>query len=422
MSPLSPLALALLWLGAGAAAVAARAVLRPRRALAAAPLAGGLVSLLAASAVTWPGPAASTSYGGTLILGRPGLGLLVVAGVAVAVTLVLAPGVAGGEVGVACLVGAAAVIILSATVPVVWGTACALAVGAIAVRWIAASPDRGTLAMGRVAGTGGAALLAAATFLPADLGAADARPLVAGALLAAGVGALLALLPVGGWAPAAVVAVRGSDLALWTLLLAPAVLLSAGATLPALPSAAGDAFATDLLVLALVSGVFAGVQAVRATPAARYGRLWIGDLALAAAGVASFHEPTGRLGGGLLVLAHMACGPVLLHPPRPGLERPHRAAWLTLAGVPPAAGFWGRLLVLESLAATSALVLAVGLVVVGLVTVASMRALLATDQPAAGRPAGPAVRALGWAVSLAALGLGFAPAAIAERVFGTSFT
>jgi hypothetical protein len=419
---MSPLALALVWVGVGALSAPALVGLpRRRRALAVTPLALGLLSLLAASEVVWPGPAASTGYGATLVLGRPGLGLLVVAGVALAVVCGLAPVVEGGEVTAACLVGAAAVVMLSATVPAVWAGASAVAVAAVAVRWIAAAPGRSTLAMGRVAGLGAAALLGAAIFLPATLGPEDARTRVAGALLAAGVGALLALVPLGGWAAAAASGVRGTDLALWTLLLAPAVLLSAGAALPALPAATRDAFATDLLVLALLSGLYSGVQAVRAQPEARYGRLFIADLALAAAGLASLHE-TGRLGGMLLVLTHLIVGPLLLHAPRPGLERQRRLAWFALAGLPGAAAFWGRLLVLQGLAETSGPVLVIGLVAFAAITAAAVRALVAPDPPAPGRATGGPVRLLAWAVCLAALVLGLAPAAIAERVFGVSFT
>lgn len=417
---MSPLVLALVWVVAGVGVVLPPR-LRRRRLTAAVPLLLGVATLVTTSSSTWPGPAASTSFGGALAFGRPGAGFLTVAAVALAVTLWLAPALEGGELPAAAVVGAAAVVMLSATVPVIWGLAGAVATGALVVRWIATSPDRATLAAGRVAGAGAAALLAAATLFPATLGQEDARARVAGALLATGAGALLALVPLGGWATAAVTAVRGADLALWTLLLAPALLLSLGAALPALPAATRDAAATDLLALGLLSGIYSAVQAFRAPPAARYGRLWIADLALAAAGLASLHD-AGRLGGMLIVLTHVAVGPLLLHAPRPGLERPHRVAWLTLTGLPPMPAFWGRLLVLEGLAQTSGVSLALGLAAVAGTTVTTVRALVATDGETAGRTAGPLARALGWTVCLGALSLGLAPAAIAERVFGTSFT
>jgi hypothetical protein len=299
--------------------------------------------------------------------------------------------------------------------------ATAVGVAVVAVRWIAAAPSRGTLAAGRVAGMGAAALLAAATFLPTSLGpVVDVRTTVAGALLASGVGALLALVPLGGWAASAAGGVRGTDLALWTVLLAPAVLLSAGAALPALPAPTQNAFATDLLVLSLLSGIYSSVQAVRAQPEARYGRVWIADLALAAAGLASLHD-AGRLGGMLLILTHLTIGPMLLHAPRRGVERQHRLAWLALTGIPGAAGFWGRLLVLEALAETSGVVLVMGLATAAAITAAAVRALVASDPPPSGRPAAFPVRMLAWLVCLAVLVLGFAPATIAEHVFGVSF-
>ena len=417
---MSPLTLAMLWLGAGLAAGFAAGRVRRARLAAVGPLAAGGLCTLASSTGAWPGPAAHSSFGAALVLGRPGLGLLAAAGLAIAATMVLAPGLLGGEAPLVALAGAAAVVMLSATVPVVWALAGAVAVGAVAVRWVEIAPDRGTLAAGRIGGLGAAALLAAAALAPADTGLVDSRTALAGGLLAAGVAALVGLVPLGGWVVAGVRAVRGADLAVWGLLVAPATLLSVGAALPALPAAASSDLTRILVVLGLVSAVFGGVQACRVEPSLRYGRLLVADLAMAAAGLGSLHD-AGRLGGLLIVLTHLVAGPLLLHAPRPGLERPRRVAWLTLAGLPPAAAFWGRLLVLEGLAETSTAALAAGLVGTAALTASAVRCLVAADPAGEGRPAGSGVRALGGALCLGGVGVGLAPAAIAERVFGVSF-
>src|SRR5437899_11439067 len=172
---------------------------------------------------------------------------------------------------------------MGATVAVVWGLAMAVAVGAVTVRWISAAPGRTTLAAGRVAGLGAAALLGGATFLPVAGAAVDARRALTGALLAGGVAAIVALVPVGGWAAAAFGNVRGPDLAAWALLVAPALLLSVGVLLPGLPAPARDPLANVLLVLGLMSAIFGGVQALTGPAGSRYGRVLVADLALAAA-------------------------------------------------------------------------------------------------------------------------------------------
>src|SRR5207302_1120994 len=117
---MNPAVLAGVWAGCGVAAAVLLPPLRRRRLGWVAPLAAGLAGLAAASRLPWPGPAASPSYGAGLVLGRPALGLLLLAGPALAVGIALAPTLDGGEVLTACLVGAACAVVLSATVPVVW--------------------------------------------------------------------------------------------------------------------------------------------------------------------------------------------------------------------------------------------------------------------------------------------------------------
>ena len=78
--------------------------------------------------------------------------------------LVLAPTIEGPELLTVGLVGAATIVAVTATNPVVWALGLVGAVGVLALRWIAVAPGRATLAAGRVAVGGSAALLAAAPF------------------------------------------------------------------------------------------------------------------------------------------------------------------------------------------------------------------------------------------------------------------
>jgi len=414
---MSPLGLALTWAGAGVLGGAMLPRLHRRRLAWIVVLGAALAGLAAAPAATWPGPAASHAYGASLVLGRPALGLLVAGGIALAATLAIAPHLEGAESLAACLVVSACVVVLGATVPIIWGLAVALAAAVLALRWIAAAPGRATLAAGRVMGLGGAVLVGAAVFVPAAGPAVDNRTALAGGLLAGGVCAQLALVPLGGWAPSVARAVSGADLAPWVMLLAPSVLLTAGVLLPALPGGARVPLANVLLVLGLASAVFGAVQAARASPAVRYSRVVIADLALVAAGLGTGHT-AGRLGGLVLILAHLCAGPLLVHPARPGLGRQRALAWLSLTGLPPTPAFWGRFLVLEGCAAASGTALAAGMVASAGLLIAAVRALTLPGDAAEGTPPGRLVRAVTWAVALASISLGFAPDAITTGVFG----
>ncbi len=89
-------------------------------------------------------------------LSREGGGLLVAAAVALALCLLLAETVDGFEVVGIGAVGAAVVLVVSTTSPLLYGVAAFLAVMALSLRWMAAAPGAATLAAGRVAGVGAA--------------------------------------------------------------------------------------------------------------------------------------------------------------------------------------------------------------------------------------------------------------------------
>ena len=413
---MTPLLLAAVWAGGGVAA-ALVAPLRRRGLAWTVPAIAGACALAVSTAVPWPGPAASARYGATLALGRPAVGLLVAAGIALALTLALAPRLDGGEVLTACAAGAACAIALAATVPIVWSVALAIAVATIAIRWITTAPHRSTLAAGRIAGLGAAALIAAAAFLPAAGPTLDARTALAGGCLAAGAAALLALLPLGGWAAAATGVVRGADIAPWALLVAPTVLLGAFALFPALPPGARNPFQNVLLVTGLLSAVWGGLMALRTPEPARYGRVLIADLALGAAGLGSTHGP-GRLGCFVLVLTHLGAAPLLLQSARSALDRQRRLAWLGLSGLPPTPAFWGRYLVLLGLSAANADALLLGLVASAALTGTAARALAGGWRALDALPAPLATRMLAWAVALGLLVLGLSPEWLTVQVFG----
>jgi hypothetical protein len=316
------------------------------------------------------------------------------------------------------VVGAATVVMLAATVPIIWSVAVSAAVCALAARWIAVSPGRPALAAGRVAGLGAAALLAAAAFLPGAGPAIDTRTALAGGLLAGGVCAELAMVPLGGWGAAAVSAVRAADLAPWLLLLAPATLFSTGILLPTLPLGARTPLANALLATGLLTALYSAAQALR-DRASSYGRVAIADLGLAAAALGTQHSPA-RLGGYLLVLAHLCAAPLLLHQPRPGLHRQRRLAWLALTTLPPLPGFWGRFLVLQAFFAAGNRVSTPAYVAVALLTAVAVRSLAGRGQApdAESPPAGGAGEAVAWLAVAALIGLGLAPEPIARMVFG----
>jgi len=382
-----------------------------------------LIALL--TVTTSPGsptnPAAATSGGVNLVLGRSGLGLLAAAAMAIAFTLVLAPIRDGGELLVACVVGAASTAVLSATVPLIWGLAAAVAAGALAVRWIAVAPGPATLAAGRIGGVGAGCLLGAAAFIPPAGGVYEPRAVLSGAVLAVGMCCLLGLVPFGGWAAGTAGHVRGADFAPWGLLFAPAMLVSAMDLAPQLVPGGEIPFNNTLLVFGLVTMIVSGVAAARARDDARYARLLIADLAFAAAGVGTTH-PQGRTGAFIIVLTHLCIGPLLLNSSRAGLHAQRSLAWLSVSGVPPTPAFWGRYLVLIGCTATAPAAMAAGLTGGTVLFLVALEGTVRAHRHADARAGEPTPtrlqRGAAWAVAGVAIVIGLAPAVAAHGVFG----
>lgn len=398
------------WAATGIAAGLAPARLRRPAALVA-PLLLVVLSLLTPQSGALPEPLG----GQGLALPHAAAGVVAAGAAALWFCLLLTESLDGRELIGVGTVGGAVVLLLSTGSPLLFGVAALLAVAALTLRWVATAPTRATLAAGRVAGMGAAALIAASLLLPAAV-SPDAQPGVVAGLLAVGVLALAAVVPLGGWAAGALADLPASYFATWLLLLAPAVLLSAFAMAGALPLVAGLAFQHTLLACGLGSAIWAAVQTLRAGPATRYGRLALGDLSLMAAGIGTA-EPAALAGGLVLILTHLVVAPLLLQRQRPGLGVPRRLAWLALCGLPPSPAFWGRFLVLEACAAFGAPAAAGCVVAGGLVTVAAILAA-ARGETDAGDPAPHYRRAAAWTLAVVALGVGLAPMGAVHLVFG----
>ena len=403
--------LAAAWAGTGV--VAGLCPVRVRRPVALiAPLVLLALSLLTAQAGARP----DELGGGGLSLPREGAGLLSAAAAALWICLLLAERLDGREMLGIGTVGGATVLLLSTGSPLLFGVAALLAVVALSLRWIDASPGRATLATGRVAGTGAAALIAAALLLPAV--SPDAQLGLLGALLVVGVLALAAVVPLGGWASGALAELSAPEIATWLLLLAPAVLLSAFSIPGKLPLLASLAFQHTILTCGLIGAVWAGIASLRAGPATRYGRVALGDLALVAAGVGT-GEPSAVAGALVLILTHLVAAPILLQSPRQGLGSPRRLIWLALCGLPPSPAFWGRFLILEACVAFGSAAAAPCVVAGGLVTVAAV-VTVARGEPGSGAPAPHHRVVAAWVVALVVLAVGLLPMSAVHLVFGPS--
>ncbi len=413
---MNPLVTAAVWLALG---LLASAALRRRtaRLVAVVPLVGAGLTLLVARSSTVAVPLGGLDA--ITGLDRAGQGVLVAAGLSMTLVILLQPSIdvsVGRTIGI---VGAAATIAMASSDPLVTALALTAAVATLVLRWIGQSPGRATLAAGRVTGTGTAALIAASPLLPLAGFTTGDRPIVVGALLATGVAALLAVYPLGGWAAGIMASLRPLDIAPWLILLVPVVLLI-GERIPG--GVLGDGspvFEHVLLVVGLGSAVWGGIWAVRGPAAMRYGRVFMADIALCIAAVEGAPVSPALSGALIIVMTHLTVAPILLRSADAGLLWPRRVAWALLSGVPPAPTFWGRLLLLEALAAgnvgsTIAAVIAMAAIFIAAVLACSTRARL--------RPASGWSRRLpdlaAWLLIAVGIAIGLAPHSVSAFVFG----
>jgi hypothetical protein len=389
--------------------------LRRRRLAPLVPLAAAIAALLSLG-----GGADLTfaSAAGGLALGRPAAGVLLVSALAATLWLLLAPPPDSGEILLLAVCGALAAVALAAGSPLIWAVCFVAASALMGVRWVAAAPARATLAAGRVATLGAAALVAASVFLPVDVATVSPRAHLVGGLLAGGIGAGLALMPLGGWVTGGARLLRGVALAPWALLLLPALLLTAQPLQGILPPDARSTFGYILLPAGAISAGWAALRGLGSPGGERYPRVLLADLGLVAMGL-SAPQPGARLGTLLLLLTHLCVGPLLLQDPAAALPRPRHLAWLALSGVPPSPAFWGRFALLAALTAEfGGAPLLATLPVVGAILLIALRATTAAGTPGAEAAPGRAARLAAWAPPLAAITVGLVPAQALRALFG----
>lgn len=380
---MSPIVIAAVWvvLGATAAALLRR---RTARLVAIVPLAGAGLTLLATRSLSPVVPLGGLgAIGG---LDRAGQGMLVIAGISMALVIGLHPTIDVSVARTVAVVGASVTLALASDDPLLTALALMAAIGTLSLRWIGQAPGRATLAAGRIAGSGTAALVAASPFLPLSGFTTGARPVVVGGLFIAGVAALLAIYPLGGWAAGILSALRPLDVAPWMVLLVPVVLLLAERIPEGVLGDGAPIYDHILLVLGLGSAVWGGLWAVRGPARTRYGRIFMADVALCVAAVGGPHNSPAVTGALIIILTHLTLAPILLRTAESGLLWPRRVAWALLSGVPPSPAFWGRFLLLEALAAgnvvsTIAAVVAMTAIFIATVMACSTRVARA---PAAG--------------------------------------
>lgn len=391
---------------------------RTARLAAVVPLVGAGLTLLTARS-----PTAAVPLGGLnwiTGLDRAGQGVLVATGLSMALVMLLQPSVdvsVGRTVGV---VGAAATIAMASSDPLLTALALTTAIATLVLRWIGQSPGRATLAAGRVAGTGTMALVAASPLLPLSGFTTGDRPIVVAALLATGVAALLAVYPLGGWAAGIIGSLKPLDVAPWIVLLVPVVLIIAERIPGGVLGDGSPVFEHVLLVVGLGSAVWGGIWAARGPAAMRYGRLFMADIALCVAAVEGASASPAMTGALIILVTHLTIAPILLRSEGAGLLWPRRVAWALLSGVPPSPAFWGRLLLLEALAAgnvgsTIAAVIAMVSIFIATVMACSSRALVL---PAGGwRGRLPELAA--WLLLAVGIAIGLAPQSLTRFVFGS---
>jgi hypothetical protein len=288
----------------------------------------------------------------------------------------------------------------------------------LALHWIGLSPGRTTLAAGRVAGTGTAALLAASPFLPLTGFTTGDRPVVVAALLATGTAAMLAVYPLGGWAAGIIGSLKPVDVAPWMILLVPVVLLIAERFPGGVLGNGAPIFEHVLLVVGLGSAVWGGFWAVRGPGATRYGRVFMADIALCVAAVEGAAVSPAITGALIILVTHLIVAPILLRSDQAGLLWPRRVAWALLSGVPPSPTFWGRLLLLEALAAGnvgSTIAAVVAMVAIFIATV-----LACSTRVRVGRATGwgRAGEVAAWLLVAVGIAAGLAPQSFTGFVFG----
>jgi hypothetical protein len=412
----TPPAVAAVWVVAGIAGSAALPALRLRRAAAVLPGLGLLAVLLAAVSPSVAVPTADTGLGP--VLDRTAQGVLAVSAVSAFLFLVRSARIQGPELRTFGVCGAAAVIVLTVAQPVVWAITLLIAMAVMGLRWVSIAPARATLATGRAALAGAAGLLAAAPLLPVSVSNLDARPLIVAGIVGTAVAILLGVVPVGGWALAALTSLPAVEVAAWPLVLLPALLLAVARAPAGLPAVSVVIFGHILLLAGLLGAAWQAIQAARGA-GPRYVRVLLADVGLATAAIGVGLPGLALAAVLLTIVTHLILAPLLLDGDRLA-GRPRSLAWALLSGLPPAPSFWARLLVLEGMADIGGQAIAAALLAAAALTLASLLAM----RRSAPRRAAPVTTPAGWlpaVVDWTLLGAGAAVGLMPSGILGLLF-
>jgi hypothetical protein len=179
-------------------------------------------------------------------------------------------------------------------------------------------------------------------------------------------------------------------------------------------------FEHALLVIGLGSAAWGGYWAVRGPARARYGRIFMADIALCAAAVGGARVSPAVSGALIILLTHFIVAPILLRAADAALAWPRRVAWALLSGIPPSPSFWGRYLILEALAAGNIGSTVAAVFAMTAIFIAAVMAASTTTVPLPGRGWQTRLPELAaWLLVSAGVAIGLAPQSLSTFVFGS---
>ncbi len=327
--------------------------------------------------------------------------VIILACFSIGCAMLLSPGASPGDIWAAAAVGAAATAALAARQPVPWAVSIAFCSGAVGLRWISGRPSRAALGAGRMLGVGTTCLLLSVALYPASGPGIGPLASLEGGLLAAATVSLLALAPLGAWAAVGCVQESPVNAVLWIAAVVPVTLLTVVRLQFHMKIGTLVPYFDVPLVLGLGTALFQGVGALRVSGNRRYVRVLLADIGLAAAGFGTSHWQ-GAVGGVILLAAQATVAPILLQVPGTIPARLVQLAEVSLSGIPPSLSFWGRFLILQSLALANVGALDAGIAVVAMLLLATLTPLVPIRSASASSQPG---HRLSWRTSGAVLAL-----------------
>ena len=408
---MNPAVLALIWLAGGAVALLLPRRLHLRRSAFAVPV---IISIVTMTQGSNAHNAGILSGNAGLILTRGDAGVITLSSFAVALLIVIAPQSTTWDVAFICTTAAAAVFMLSAQSPLIFGAAALAAIFLLSVRWLSIAPGRATLAAGRVPAMGAALVLAAAVFMPVSpyLNGARAEFLAAVMILAA----VAMSGSIFGWLHSSLSTLPAASAAPWPFFMLPAVLLSLTRIGDSFPSDARVLLLHWLMIAGLVSAIWNAINSITAAPEQRYARVLLADVSLFLAAIGT-HTTEAESGAVLILICHLITAPLLLQRPEAMLRRQRILGWIAMSGLPLLPSFWGRFLVLQGTAAVSGYAAFGCALTLGLLFIAGIRVITGrhNSEPMPRLNARPL---LAWFPVVGAAAFGVAPALIAGVILG----